>query len=151
MTAELRPSMLDSLGLVPTLRWSARQFRGRFPGTRVEVQIMDETERLSPEIETALYRVCQESLNNVAKHAMARQVRITLIRTRSLLTLAVEDDGKGFDAGHWREAAAVHDRYGILGMRERIAELGGSFSIVSSPGEGTTVRAQVPLAMKEKG
>jgi signal transduction histidine kinase len=151
ITAELRPVMLDSLGLVPTLRWSARQFRERFPGTRVEVQIMDETERLSPEIEIALYRVCQESLNNVAKHAMARQIRITLIRTRSLLTLAVEDDGKGFDAEHWREAVADHNRYGILGMRERIAELGGSFSIVSSPAEGTTVRAQIPLVTRENG
>jgi len=150
ITAELRPSMLDSLGLVPTLRWSARQFRERLPGIRVDVRIMDEPERLPPEIEIALYRVCQESLNNVVKHAMARQVRITLIRTRSLLTLAVEDDGNGFDAEHWREAAADHHRYGILGMRERIAELGGSFSIVSSPGEGTTVRAQIPLATKEK-
>jgi signal transduction histidine kinase len=150
ITAELRPAMLDSLGLVPTLRWSARQFRERYPGTRIDVQIMDETERLSPEIEIAFYRVFQESLNNVVKHAMARQVRITLIRTRSLLTLAIEDDGNGFDAEHWREAVADHDRYGILGMRERIAELGGSFTVVSSPGEGTVVRAQVPLAQKEK-
>ena len=150
MTSELRPSMLDHLGLVSTLHWSAKQFQQRNPGILVDVRIMDEIERLSPEIEIALYRVCQESLRNVVKHAMARQVRITLTRTWSLLTLEVEDNGKGFDAEHWREIAAAQQSAGILGMRERIAELGGSFSIVSSRGEGTTVRAQIPLITKEK-
>ena len=150
MTSELRPSMLDHLGLVSTLHWSAKQFQQRNPGILVDVRIMDEVERLSPEIEIALYRVCQESLRNVVKHAMARQVRITLTRTWSLLTLEVEDNGRGFDAVHWREIAAAQQSAGILGMRERIAELGGSFSIVSSRGEGTTVRAQVPLVTKEK-
>ena len=149
ITTELRPSMLDHLGLVPTLRWSAKQFQQRIPGIRVDLQIMDEIERLSPEIEIALYRVCQESLSNVARHAKARQVRITLTRTRSLLTLAIEDEGIGFDAENWREVVAERQSYGILGMRERIAELGGSFSIVSSPGEGTIVRALIPLAEKE--
>jgi len=149
ITSELRPAMLDSLGLVPTLRWFARQFRQRYPSTTVDVKIMDGIGRLSPEIEIALYRICQESLNNVAKHAMARQVRITLIRTASLLTLAIEDDGRGFNSGHWRETASEHQGYGILGMRERLAELGGELTLVSSPGEGTIVRAQVPLAPKE--
>lgn len=150
MTSELRPSMLDHLGLVSTLHWSAKQFQQRNPGILVDVRIMDEVERLSPEIEIALYRVCQESLRNVVKHAQARQVRITLTRTWSLLTLEIEDNGKGFDAEHWREIAAAQQSAGILGMRERIAELGGSFSIASRPGEGTTVRAQIPLVSKEK-
>jgi signal transduction histidine kinase len=143
--SELRPSMLDHLGLVPTLHWSAKQFQERNPGIQVDVQIMDEVERPSSEIEIALYRVFQESLRNVVKHAKARQVRITLTRTWSLLTLAIEDNGKGFDAGHWREIAAAQQSSGILGMRERGAALGGSFSIVSSPGEGTIVRVQIPL------
>jgi len=150
ITAELRPSMLDHLGLVPTLHWSANQFQKQNPGIQVDAQIMDEVERQSPEIEIALYRVCQESLRNVGKHAMARKVRITLTRTWSLLTLAIEDDGQGFDAEHWREIVAVDQSSGILGMRERIAELGGSFSIVSRPGEGTVVQAQIPLIAKEK-
>ena len=150
ITSELRPSMLDHLGLVPTLHWFAKQFQERNPGIQVDVQIMDEVERLSPEIEIALYRLCQESLRNVVKHALARQVRITLTRTWSLLTLAVEDNGKGFDAEHWREIAAEHQSSGILGMRERVAALGGSFSIVSGPGEGTIVRAQIPLVTKEE-
>jgi signal transduction histidine kinase len=150
MTSELRPSMLDHLGLVSTLHWSAKQFQQRNPGIQVDVRIMDEVERLSPEIEIALYRVCQESLRNVVKHAKARQVRITLTRTWSLLTLEVEDNGKGFDAEHWREIAAAQQSAGIIGMRERIAELGGSFSISSRTGEGTTVRAQIPLLTKEK-
>ena len=149
MTSELRPSMLDHLGLVSTLHWSAKQFQQRNPGILINVRIMDEVERLSPEIEIALYRVCQESLRNVVKHAKARQVRITLTRTWSLVTLEVEDNGKGFDAEHWREIAAAQQSSGIIGMRERVAVL-GSFSIVSSPGEGTTVRAQIPLLTKEK-
>lgn len=150
MITELRPSMLDYLGLVPTLHWFIKRYQERNPGILVDVEIMDGTERLSPEIEIALYRVCQESLCNVAKHAMARKVRITLTRTCSLLTLAVEDEGKGFDAEHWREIVAEHQSSGILGMRERIAELGGSFSIASSPGEGTIVRVLLPLATKEE-
>lgn len=150
ITAELRPSMLDHLGLVPTLHWSAKQFQQQNPGIQVNARIMDEVERFSPEIEIALYRVCQESLRNVGKHAMARQVKITLTRTWALLTLTVEDDGKGFDAEHWREIVAVDQSSGILGMRERITELGGSFTISSRPEEGTIVRAQIPLGAKEK-
>lgn len=150
MITELRPSMLDYLGLVPTLHWFIKRFQERNPGVLVDARIMDEVERLSPEIEIALYRVCQESLCNVVKHARARQVRITLTRTWSLVTLEVEDNGKGFDAEHWREIAAAQQSAGIIGMRERIAELGGSFSIASSPGEGTTVRVQIPLLTKEK-
>lgn len=150
MTTELRPSMLDSLGLVPTLRWLSQQFSERYSGIRVDIQVVDEAERLSPEIEIALYRVCQESLNNVAKHAKARLVRITMIRTKTLLTLAIEDDGTGFEADPGYPPANNHQRYGLLGMRERIAELGGDFSVVSSPAEGTTVWVQLSLVNEEK-
>ncbi|PKN13653.1 MAG: hypothetical protein CVU69_00310 [Deltaproteobacteria bacterium HGW-Deltaproteobacteria-4] len=150
MTTELRPSMLDSLGFVPTLRWFSQQFSERYPGIRLDMQVVDESERLAPEIEIALYRVCQESLNNVAKHAKARVVRITMIRTKTLLTLAIEDDGNGFEADPCYSPANDYQRYGLLGMRERIAELGGDFSVVSSPVEGTTVRVQLSLAKEEK-
>ena len=150
MTTELRPSMLDSLGLVPTLRWLSRQFAERYSGIHVDIQVVDESERLAPEIEIALYRVCQESLNNVAKHAKARQVRITMLRTRMLLTLAIEDDGIGFESTPCYPSANNHQRYGLLGMRERIAELGGDFSVISTPSEGTSVRVQLSLANEEK-
>lgn len=150
MTTELRPSMLDSLGLVPTLRWLSQQFSERYSAIRVDMQVVDEFERLSPEIEIALYRVCQESLNNVAKHAKAGLVRITMIRTKTLLTLAIEDDGHGFEADPCYPSANNHQRYGLLGMRERIAELGGDFSVVTSPAEGTIVRVQLSLAKEEK-
>lgn len=150
MTTELRPSMLDNLGLVPTLRWLSQQFSERYPGIHVDFQIVDEYERLPPEIEIALYRVCQESLNNVVKHANAHLVQITMLRTRTLLTLAVVDDGNGFDTEFCYAPANDHQRYGLLGMRERVAELGGTFSVVSSPAKGTSVRVQLPLAKEEK-
>lgn len=151
VTAELRPSMLDNAGLIAALRWHARQFERQQAGVRVDIRSSHGESRLSPEVEIALYRVCQESLNNVAKHARARQVRIALQRTRTLLTLAVEDDGIGFEAECWRNAAASHNGFGILGMRERIADLGGSLEVVSRPGKGTTVRVRLPLARGEEG
>ncbi|MDZ4185195.1 MAG: sensor histidine kinase [Desulfuromonadales bacterium] len=150
MTTELRPSMLDNLGLVPTLRWLSQQFSERYSGISVDLQVVDESERLAPEIEIALYRVCQESLNNVAKHANARLVRITMIRTKKLLTLAIVDDGNGFDTELCYATAKDHQKYGLLGMRERIAELGGTFSVISTPAEGTSVRVQLSLANEEK-
>ncbi|MDO9079991.1 MAG: hypothetical protein Q7U44_04265, partial [Desulfuromonadales bacterium] len=82
--------------------------------------------------------------------AKARLVRITMIRTRTLLTLAIEDDGTGFEADPGCPPASNHQRYGLLGMRERIAELGGDFSVVSNPAEGTTVRVQLSLVNEEK-
>lgn len=142
---ELRPSVIETLGLVETLRWSAQQFSEKFSEIRVDLKITDEIGRLAPEIEIAFYRVCQEALNNVVKHAMAQQVRITLIRTMTMLTLTVEDDGKGFEVVPCCKSAPDHLGYGILGMRERIAGLGGDFSISSSFSKGTTVRAQLPL------
>jgi signal transduction histidine kinase len=141
---ELRPSVLETLGLVEALRWSVRHFSEKFSDIRVDLQL-NEGGRLAPEIEIALYRVCQEALNNVAKHAMARQVRISLVRTLTMLTLTIEDDGKGFAAIPCHDSATDPQGYGILGMRERIAGVGGDFSINSSPAKGTTVRVQLPL------
>lgn len=146
VTAELRPTMLDNIGLLPALRWHARQFEAMHPGIGIEVQVGEEPRRLPPELEIALYRICQESLNNVAKHARARQVRIELRWTPALLTFSVRDDGIGFDFEHWRDAGSAPRGFGILGMRERIADLGGLFEVASRPGKGTEVRVELPLA-----
>jgi signal transduction histidine kinase len=145
ITAELRPTMLDNVGLVPALHCHAKQFETMHPGVTVLVLAGEKAERLPPDVEISLYRVCQESLNNVAKHARARQVRIDLQRTPKLLTLTIKDDGVGFAAERERDATISDKGFGILGMRERIADLGGQFEVVSRPGKGTEVRVRVPL------
>lgn len=150
VTAELRPSMLDSIGLVPALRCHAKQFEAAHPKVTVQVRAEDDAERLLPETEIALYRVCQESLNNIAKHARARHVRIDVRQTSKLLTLSVCDNGVGFDAERWRDTIASPSGFGILGMRERIADLGGRFEVVSRPKQGTEVRVILPLSGEER-
>jgi len=150
VTAELRPTMLDNVGLVPALRCHAKQFETMHPEVTVQVRAEDDVARLSPEAEIAFYRVCQESLNNMAKHSRARHVHITLQQTSKLLTLSVRDDGIGFEAERWRDTIASPSGFGILGMRERIADLGGQFEVVSRPKKGTEVRVRLPLSGEEE-
>jgi signal transduction histidine kinase len=95
---------------------------------------------LPPRVEAALYRVCQEALTNVARHARAGRVTVRLIATPERVWLIVEDDGRGFDASEVPE-----DRHGLVGMRERAEMLGGTLQVRSSPGAGTRVEATVPL------
>lgn len=150
VTAELRPSMLDNIGLVPALRWHAGQFETMHPGVTVIVDVEDDLERLPAEAEIALYRVCQESLNNVAKHASASEVHINLLQKFDVVTLSVRDNGIGFETERWTGALVPHGGYGILGMRERVADLGGQFEVESRRGQGTEVWVSLPLAEGDK-
>jgi signal transduction histidine kinase len=95
---------------------------------------------LPPRVEVALYRVCQEALTNVARHARARRVTVRLVATPESVQLSIQDDGRGFDASHIADG-----RHGIVGMRERVEMLGGSLEMKSDPGEGTRVEVRVPL------
>jgi PAS domain S-box-containing protein len=140
---ELRPTVLDDLGLQPALAhyveaWSSRT------GIVVDFHSGQWTERLSPHCETALYRVAQEALTNVARHAHARQVSVVLDRRDRDLLLIIEDDGMGFDVDAAVDAARGHGRLGLLGMRERLAAVGGTLDIESSSGSGTTIFARAP-------
>lgn len=146
VTAQLRPTMLDSLGLVPTMRWHLGQYQLRHPDIQLIMENMEEEIDLSQEASLALYRVFQESLNNVAKHARANQVRIGLRQHAGQATLQIEDNGAGFEQTARRETGDSLPRgIGIPGMRERIADLGGVLLIKSCPGEGTLVQAKLPL------
>ena len=98
---------------------------------------------ITSEIETALYRIGQEALNNVAKHAQARDATVLLERSAGRISLIVEDDGIGFDV---EQRLGVRQRFGLTGMRERALLLGGEFDIESTPGKGTTVVARIPLS-----
>ncbi|HEY2156336.1 MAG TPA: PAS domain S-box protein [Isosphaeraceae bacterium] len=150
LSLDLRPSMLDDLGLVATLRWYVdRQaqrvgYRARFISDADEI-------RLDPAVATAVFRVAQEALTNVARHARARLVRVSVRRRGCGLRLVVRDDGVGFDSGATRRGGSRFAGLGLLGMRERAALLGGRIDIRSQPGRGTRVRLTVPLGPTEGG
>ena len=103
------------------------------------------------ELETALYRVTQEALTNVLRHAQARRVSVLLERRPDLVSLIVEDDGAGFDAAAVFQAARRRGKLGLLGMQERVALAGGTIEIESTPGAGTTVFARIPLNTGQPG
>jgi signal transduction histidine kinase len=139
LALELRPAALDDFGLVPALERLAGTV-GEQTGLRVDLETQLADERLPSEIETTVYRIVQEALTNVAKHAEADRVSVFVRRDERGIVTLVEDDGKGFDPS--REAA---DGLGLVGMRERLALVGGRLDIEPVPGSGTTLVAEVPL------
>ncbi|MDZ7708441.1 MAG: sensor histidine kinase [Trueperaceae bacterium] len=134
---DLRPSVLDALGLEAAVRRFARELHERYG---LETQVAVHLPRLSSVEETVLYRVCQEALTNVARHAQASSVSVVATAGERQIQLVVEDDGTGFDPS----ALSPADEVGIVGMRERLQLLGGSLSIETTPGRGTTVHARLP-------
>jgi two-component system sensor histidine kinase UhpB len=139
----LRPTALDDLGLVPALRWYARNHLDKI-GVQVRLEAKGCTERLSPQVETTIFRIAQEAINNIAKHAQARNARLSLGMKDSRITLMVEDDGRGFDVDEVL-CSTEERRLGLFGIEERVALLGGTFHIESQPGHGTRLSVQVPL------
>ena len=139
LAVELRPSALDDFGLATAVERLADTFRDS-TGMRVDVETQLGEVRLPPEVETALYRIVQEALANIVKHAEATHVSILLTRKEFSVAAVVEDDGKGFD-----ETDTGDDVLGIVGMRERVGLVGGRLAIESGSGSGTTVAAEVPI------
>lgn len=137
---DLRPTILDDLGLAPALEWRVDEFN-RLAGVHATIQIAGMDHRLPREVELTLYRVGQEALSNVSRHAAASQVYVRLMQRAEVVRLEVEDDGCGFDPA----ASGEHHRLGLLGMRERMAMIGGTLEIVSLPGAGTHILAQAPI------
>jgi signal transduction histidine kinase len=140
---ELRPTSLDDVGLVRALETYVADWSERF-GIRVDLHAVgvDGLCFASSEVETTAYRLVQEALTNVLKHAAAGTVSLVLERHEDWLQIIVEDDGKGFDP----EAVAVYRHLGIAGMRERLALIGGNLTIDSTIGIGTTLFFRIPLA-----
>jgi PAS domain S-box-containing protein len=146
LALDLRPSVLDDFGLPAALRWYVDRFART---TSVEAHLaVDDVARLEPELETACFRVAQEALTNVARHAQARQVWLGLQVRRDELELSVRDDGIGFDVGAARERAGAGGSMGLLGMQERVSLLGGVLEIRRPPAGGVEVRARFALAEK---
>ena len=141
ISLDLRPPLLDDLGLVPALRWYLDQQAQR-AGLHIEFFADPALERMSPEIETACFRVAQEGLTNVVRHARAQTVSVELHRTPEALHLVVRDDGIGFDV---MTAEQQGVSLGLLGMRERVTLLGGEMDCKSAPGRGTEIHAFFPM------
>ncbi|MBE7421465.1 MAG: PAS domain S-box protein [Zoogloeaceae bacterium] len=138
---DLRPLMLDDIGLAGTLEWLVGRLQAKV-SLRITAEIAPLAERPEREVETAAFRIAQEALTNALRHAGARRVEVSLWQEDGQLCLAVADDGKGFDT------AATRAGFGLSGMRERAILLGGEFMIDSSPGAGTCIRASLPNGVK---
>ncbi len=153
---ELRPAMLDQLGLIPAIRTYIDEIPKR-KGCRIHfsasasasASASDGVEALDNDKRTVLYRVAQEALVNVAKHARARNVNVTLRQARGGVCLEVTDDGKAFDVDRLSSPQWSH-RLGLTGMRERVEMVNGVFSIISTPGKGTTIRAVIPVGKSKR-
>jgi len=144
VTSDLRPDMLDDLGLVDTLKWYTSDLSQQHPSPQIDYSSVGIKKRLPANIEIALYRVCQEALNNMIKHSNANRASVTLAYSHPIIILTVRDDGDGLPV---LKSLELDKKYGIglLGMRERLAAVGGTLEISSIPGEKTTVRALIPI------
>jgi len=152
LSLDLRPAMLDDLGLLPSLLWHFGRYTAQ---TNVQVTFKHtgmEGRRFAPEIETAVYRIAQEGLTNVARHAGVSEATVRLWADRDRLGVQIEDRGAGFDP---EAALAAGSTSGLAGMRERVTLLGGQLTVESAPGTGTRLTAEVPLSgqieRREKG
>lgn len=144
LSIDLRPSALDDLGLLPALRWYVKEYQHKFP-IEVNFQPTGFKKRLPPEMETALYRIIQESLTNIAKHAQAHAATITLREDADAVYATISDDGKGFDLEELQRTQDRDRGLGLIGMYERANLLDGTLSIESAPGKGTTIQFRIPL------
>jgi signal transduction histidine kinase len=143
LSLNLRPPMLDDLGLIPTVRWYVKRYAERSNLT-VQCELTEFDTRLDPEIETALYRILQEALTNIARHAQATLVHLRVDQTPTEVTAYVEDNGVGFDVASVMEHESYPGGAGLLGMRERVTLLAGTLTIASEPGGGTQLYLTIP-------
>jgi len=144
LSLDLRPPLLDEMGLIVALK-GYLETQAERSGIDFEVRGAAAVEGMPPEVEIVAFRVVQEAVTNVLRHAGARRAIVTIERREGWLEMTVEDDGTGFDVRGTLEGQATGRIMGVLGMQERVRMLDGEFEIVSEPGKGTTVRARLPL------
>ena len=140
---ELRPAVLDDLGLIPALHSYMKDFTER-TGVRTHLTAFAAVEELDTARRTVFFRVAQEALSNIARHAKASRVELNIQKMPDCICMKIEDDGRAFDVERVMSRAGTK-RLGLLGMRERMVMVGGTFDVVSVPGKGTTITAQIPL------
>jgi signal transduction histidine kinase len=140
LSLELRPAMLDDLGLLPALKWHFERYTSQV-NIRVDFKYAGlEGRRFQPEIETAAYRIVQEALTNVARHAMVESAEVNIRADETMFRIEVRDAGIGFHSG----SVTIANTGGLSGMRERATMLGGELTLDSAPGTGTLLTAKLP-------
>lgn len=144
--AALRPAVLDDLGLLAAVQWFCKQFESLYGNIRVSRTMSVEEADVAEHFRVVIFRIVQESMNNAAKHSEAKKIHVSLGKKNNHIELRVEDDGKGFEVGSAFPASDHSTGLGINGMRERAELSGGTFSILSTPGRGTLIRASWPAA-----
>jgi signal transduction histidine kinase len=147
---DLRPHILNDLGLVPALEWLGDEFTRR-TGTPVRLELCCQLADLEHETQLLLWRIAQEALNNVGKHAEASEALILLRCEGSLLRMAISDNGRGFDAAKAVRESPRTGRLGVSSMHERARLLGGALTVRSQQGKGTTISVELPVASLAKG
>lgn len=148
LSLDLRPSLLDDLGLVPAVRWYVERQAMR-AGLVAEVKAENVPQDLEPDMAVACFRIVQESITNILRHAKATKIHVTLGQEEHSLDLCIKDDGIGISAREMPGTAAVRSTLGLLGMQERAQALGGRITIQSLPGQGTEIRVRIPLRPRE--
>jgi signal transduction histidine kinase len=147
---DLRPAMLDHLGLIPALRWYAES---RLDGLGIQFRIREtgSESRLPPVVETALFRVVQEAINNIAQHSHAQHAELAIEHHDHCVEVRVSDDGQGFDPASVARSLNGKHGLGLIGMEERTSLIGGEFHIDSAPGKGTAIQLTVPIGNEGNG
>jgi two-component system sensor histidine kinase UhpB len=146
----LRPAILDDLGLLPAIRWYARE-NLEHAGIMVEVMEYGNCGNLPPRVNSTLFRISQEAINNIVRHSQATNAEITLVEEENRVILNIVDNGLGFDPNSVKEKAVQSHHMGILGMQERAELIGGSIELASTPGKGTRIQIGVPCAVAGDG
>ena len=144
----LRPSILDDLGILPTIQWQCREYQNMYPHIRIEKRIDLPEDKIPDSLKTVIYRISQEALNNIAKHGKANLVIFSLQNVDGTIELAIQDNGQGFNVRETLSKESSKRGLGLSSMRERAELSGGSFAIESAEGKGTIIRASWPLGGK---
>ena len=144
MSLELRPAMLQDLGLIPTLRWYVNGYAERRNLT-IDFEVDQYADRYDEEVEIALYRICQEALTNISRHAQATRIRLSLNQEDHRLSASIEDNGVGFDVKKVQSHPPTELGAGLIAMRERAVSLGGTFQLITKEGKGTQINIEIPV------
>ena len=137
----LRPPLLDDLGILPTITWFCREFETIYPEIRIEQEINIQEDDVPDYLKIIIFRILQEALNNIAKHSQAKLVHLLFKGSGGNIDLTINDDGAGFDPNQVPSGEILERGFGLASMRERATLSGGSLLIESQKGEGTTIRA----------
>jgi len=141
----LRPSILDDLGILATIKWFCRQYESTYSKIRISQHIKIEEHEVPGSLRTVIFRVLQEGLNNIAKHSMAKMASLSLLKTDQAIELVIQDNGQGFVLSKAQAPDSTTHGLGLESMRERTELSGGSFQIESTVGKGAIIRARWPI------